>query len=297
MTENSKSQNVVTLLYFIVGGAVAVLGVGHWVIFPLEDSSLPPKSLDLVILSFSLGGLMVWSSLSSLRRRGVSGVKPGQRLRLLRSQTTLGFGYFYWQVVLVAIALISLDYDGWNLATVRADSKHHPFYCFLVGLGAYFIFGWSLQAFYEWRGTLQRVKVENLAVLAAIWPRQKKQKRFAWVAVCLLNPLTEEFFFRGLLVSQFDTIIGSAYIPILIGLLINCGYHLYQGQMSMVTHIPFYFVSVGLLYSPFGLVACFGLHFAGDYVPVMQMRQMLVDYQGYYRGVHESRSEEFKPPG
>ena len=65
---------------------------------------------------------------------------------------------------------------------------------------------------------------------------------------------------------------GYVLIVALLGLALSVGAHLYQGAWAMPFHILFHGIAVLLVLSPLGLWACFGLHIAGDCVPVFLMK-------------------------
>jgi membrane protease YdiL (CAAX protease family) len=159
----------------------------------------------------------------------------------------------------------------------------HPLEAFGIGFLTYCVLMLLLNKVLTYKGNIATIRAHNLASHAYIWPRSRRDKVYAFFAVCFLNPFTEELLFRGILVHQFDQVIGTPYLPLVVGLLVNLGNHLYQGPQAMLTHIPFYCLAVGMLYSPAGLVGCFGLHFAGDWFPVMGMKKELKSYQRDFR--------------
>ncbi|MCK6480815.1 MAG: CPBP family intramembrane metalloprotease [Planctomycetes bacterium] len=86
----------------------------------------------------------------------------------------------------------------------------------------------------------------------------------------LVNPFTEEFAYRGILVLVLSRFTGVP-LALLLGLAICLAAHLYQGPSHLSFHGLFYFLSVALLFSEGGLWAAFGFHFAGDLLPWLRV--------------------------
>jgi membrane protease YdiL (CAAX protease family) len=59
-------------------------------------------------------------------------------------------------------------------------------------------------------------------------PRQKLQKVLLMIDTCILNPVTEELMFRGILVHQLGLYINNHWLAITLGLLVNIGNHIYH---------------------------------------------------------------------
>ncbi|MEH2005415.1 CPBP family intramembrane glutamic endopeptidase [Nostoc sp.] len=110
-------------------------------------------------------------------------------------------------------------------------------------------------------------------------PRQKLQKILFMIAVCILNPITEELIFRGVLVHQLGIYINNYYLAIVLGLFVSVGNHIYQGRLHIITHIIFYIFTVTLLYSDVGLVGSIGFHLAGDIYPFMWLKYQVNNYK------------------
>ncbi|MGF1938877.1 MAG: CPBP family intramembrane glutamic endopeptidase [Nostoc sp. ChiQUE02] len=123
--------------------------------------------------------------------------------------------------------------------------------------------------------------VENDAYLVSVRliPRQKLQRILFLIAVCILNPITEELIFRGVIVHQLGIYINNYYLAILLGLFVTIGNHIYQGRLHIITHLIFYIFTVTLLYSDVGLVGSIGFHLAGDIYPFMRLKYEANNYK------------------
>jgi hypothetical protein len=85
--------------------------------------------------------------------------------------------------------------------------------------------------------------------------------------------------FRGILVHQLGILINNNWLAITLGLFVNIGNHIYQGKLQIATHVTFFTIVVALLYSPFGLIAAIGFHFAGDIYPFMSLKRDALNYR------------------
>ena len=112
-----------------------------------------------------------------------------------------------------------------------------------------------------------------------VLPRAPSQKVLACIAIILLNPLTEEAMFRGVLVYHFSNTSGYVILPLVLGFAANVFNHTHQGARLQVFHACFFAVAVALLYSPLGLLGAIGFHFGGDLVPIITARRRLLQYR------------------
>lgn len=287
MGKKARSLTPREIVGGIIGGAIGILFAMYAdadsAMFPIYVSDLPPKSLDLILFTIILVVFFACVGVVTLKRRQAADkTLPPDRPKLRRRISNTGTSLLIWQLLLVGIVLWGFWHGGWDVASVGITPMH-PIIAFAIGLLLYCLLALVMQLTLAHMGRLPYVRARNLAAMAYIWPRSPREKVYAFLAVCFVNPFTEEFLFRGILVHQFHQVTDSVYLPVAVGLLATLGNHLYQGPQAMLTHIPFYCLALGLLYSPAGLVGCFGLHFAGDWFPVVNMKKVLQLYQRDFR--------------
>jgi hypothetical protein len=105
----------------------------------------------------------------------------------------------------------------------------------------------------------------------------------------VLNPVTEEFWMRGVLVYHLGRVLGSAPLAIVVGFVACMLVHLYQGVGMLTWHAAFFFGAVIVLYGEFGLVGAIGFHLAGDLWPALTADRHLRAWQGHLRRAGLSR--------
>src|SRR5689334_23400652 len=62
-----------------------------------------------------------------------------------------------------------------------------------------------------------------------LWPRRRRDKWIAAIAIMVFNPFLEEIVMRGILIHQWALALGSPVLPIIVGFLLNGVLHWYQG--------------------------------------------------------------------
>lgn len=191
----------------------------------------------------------------------------------------MGVGMLAWQWLLLLGVLALGVNDGWSYESVGFRDDLPVLISLCCGVCCYIVFLVVLEFLLRVTGTLETVEDGNMAAMASITPRKWFQKICFVIGICVFNPVIEEILFRGILVHQFSLSIGNSTLPIIIGLAANLGNHAYQGRTAMTTHLPFYFIVVGLMYSPTGLMGAIGFHIAGDVVPVALLRRDLRAYR------------------
>ena len=110
-----------------------------------------------------------------------------------------------------------------------------------------------------------------------MWPRSKGLKKLI-VAGLMINPFTEEFLFRGVLIFYLGNYFDKLPMFIAIGVVVCLLLHLYQGAWSLTFHLLFCLGAIGLMLSPYGLAAAFAYHVAGDLMPIVNLES---SYQSY----------------
>lgn len=128
---------------------------------------------------------------------------------------------------------------------------------------------------------LSRQDADHHAVLAlrAFWPRSRSDKRLAFVAMCILNPWTEEILYRGVLLFALSANVGGVVFPITLGLGLTLAAHLYQGPFNLFWHGLFFGGAVVILFSPLGLAGAIGFHALADLVPVVSLRRDMLQWR------------------
>lgn len=240
----------------------------------------PPGSLRLVVL---VGVYALWAFANGLARRrarrAATRTPEGVRVKLRRPFAKAGQAYLFWQLALVYLVILRCPRTSWTYESVGFASEWPPLLAAGVGVFVYFAFAGILTFIFSDPSTLAPIADNNLRVMAGLWPRARRQKFFAVVAICALNPLTEELIFRGILVHQFALATGSLAMPLTVSLAATLGNHAYQGFLAWTTHVPFYLCVVGLLYSPAGLWGAVGFHLAGDILPVRGLKNSMRQYR------------------
>ena len=255
------------------------------------SNALPKFEYQVVLNLFVLflGAATLRSGLKARRviRQRDAARSPRRRKKLYRPHQYIGTIAFYEQSIFTLLIALSYFVGGWSPASVGLETRVHPLIAMAVGVVAYATLYVGLNLALRVAGTLEKMQDFNFRAHAMIWPRSKPQRICLLIAVLIFNPVLEEFMYRGILVHQLGELTGLVWLAIAVGFLVNLGNHVYQGRWAMVTHVPFYFIVVGLLYSPVGLWGAIGLHFAGDWVPILTMRWQMRGYRERHRRTGE----------
>lgn len=195
-----------------------------------------------------------------------------------RPKSSFGF-YILWNQISL-ISFFSITYIlGWNAPSVGLKFEILPVASLIIGLICYCIFVLIVNKILNLLRVRQIVEDDAYLVSVRLIPRQKLQRILFLIAVCILNPITEELIFRGVLVHQLGIYINNYYLAISLGLFVTVGNHIYQGRLHIITHIIFYIFTVTLLYSDVGLVGSIGFHLAGDIYPFMRLKYEANNYK------------------
>jgi len=172
---------------------------------------------------------------------------------------------------------------GGEPAIFGFSTSVNPFLAFLCGFGIYFVVLGLIEVGAHFSGVKEELHDQSYETMRRLWPRQIGEKIKAVIAVCLLNPFTEELIYRGVLVYFLGVFIGNFWLAAAIGLAFSLAVHLYQGAWSIPFHFLFHGTAILLVLSPLGLVACFGFHFAGDLVPVAALKKNMYAWRDRQR--------------
>lgn len=250
------------------------------------NSAAPPGSLRMAGVVLMIGAIYFWSGAVAARQRAkavANSPHEAVRPRLRRPANATGGALLRWQVVLAAwLALVAYP-NAWTWETVGLKGPGPTSIGLCVGILVYALFTALLTFYLQASGGLEKFADDSTRTMAGIWPRPPRQKVAAWIAFCVFNPVIEELLFRGVLVYQSALALNSIWAPLLVGFFVSIGNHWYQGRRMMALHIPFYWIAVGLLFSPLGLGGAIGFHVAGDVVPVSMMGRQLQQFRERHR--------------
>lgn len=252
---------------------------------PLNPAA-PPGSLRMAGVVLMIGAIYFWSGVIAARQRAravANSSHEAARPRLRRPANAAGGALLRWQAILaVWLALVAYP-NAWTWETVGFKGPASTIAGVCVGILVYALCTALLTFYLRASGGLEKFADDSTRTMAGIWPRPRRQKAAAWIAFCVFNPVIEELLFRGVLVYQSALAINSIWAPLLVGFAASIGNHWYQGRRMMALHIPFYWVAIGLLFSPLGLGGAIGFHIAGDVAPVSLMARQLRQFRQRHR--------------
>ena len=251
----------------------------------VSDEGVPPGALRMTLAVLLIAAFYFLVGLINGRRLRFANYAPvtaAGRPKLRRAPHPAGFNLLVWQLMLCGW-LAGIAYpEQWSWPTVGLKTAVPVAASAVLGFAVYGAFLALLIVWARLRGYGQLLD-GTVRSMAALIPRGRGQKAMAWVALCIFNPVIEELLFRGVLVYQTALAVRSVWWPIAAGLIVNIGTHWYQGARSMRIHVPFYFISVALLFSPLGLAGAIGFHVAGDVVPMLSFRRQLAEFRNRHR--------------
>jgi membrane protease YdiL (CAAX protease family) len=279
----------------VMGMAIGFLATPDYAIFPTSNTSVPPDALDLAVAVMLLSVLFWIGGIYSRRLRvAKSSAQDRERPPLRRPPANTGSRCLRYQVMM-ALALWVLYQSSWTFSTV-GFRQEFPIADFLCGVIAYGVLISILYLLFRMRGIVDSQADNTIINMAALWPREPRQKLAMWIGVCILNPITEELLFRGILVYQLGEAIGNTELAVLLGFFVTLANHAYQGPRSVLLHSVYYVFAIGLLFSPMGIMGAIGMHFAGDIVPVSLMKRNLKSYRARHRRSAKKVDEELPIP-
>ncbi len=234
-------------------------------------TELPPLTNCVLFFVAVISVVYLYSSIAQRKL-----IKKQQKVE--RPKSSFGFLILWNQILL--ISFFSVTYIiGWDAPSVGLKLEILPVFSLMIGLGFYCIFVLFLNKILNLLRVSQIVEDDAYLVSVRLMPRQKLQKILFMIAVCILNPITEELIFRGVLVHQLAIYINNYYLAIILGLFVSVGNHIYQGRLHIITHTVFYIFTVTLLYSDVGLIGSIGFHLAGDIYPFMWLKYQVNNYK------------------
>jgi len=196
------------------------------------------------------------------RLRGKPVVRPSLR-------ATAGRRLLFQQIVIVSVMALTWYAGGWTLADVGA-SEIHPLLALMAGALSYIPLIWLTGLLYTIAGYAHLLATMPFDSLREIYPRSPRQKCMFALALAL-NPITEEWIFRGILVSSLYALTGSSWL-LAAAIVVSVAAHSYQKPSTLPFHVAFALLACCLVLSPLGYLGAVGMHMAGDIYPLAKMR-------------------------
>ena len=244
-------------------------------------TELPPLTNCVLFFVFFLSVVYLYNSIAQKKL-----IKKQRKVERPKS----GFGfYILWNQILLSSFFCITYIIGWDAPSVGLKFEILPVFSLIIGLVCYSIFVLLLSKILNLLRISQIIENDAYLVSVRLMPRQKLQKILFMIAVCILNPITEELIFRGVLVHQLSMYINNYYLAILLGLFVSVGNHIYQGRLHIITHIIFYIFTVTLLYSDVRLLGSIGFHLVGDIYPFMWLKYQVNNYKKRRREEHRAK--------
>jgi membrane protease YdiL (CAAX protease family) len=185
-------------------------------------------------------------------------------------------------ILVIAIFIAMFYLDKGSIYEIGIKLEIDPFICFLTGFSLNISFqllhGKIFHKFAIFKST-----IHNYRTYRSILPRKNRDKKILIISLVLLNPIYEEFLFRGILVYKLGLLIDNFYITIILGYIVFITLHLYQGISVIFTHTLHYILFILILFSPLGLIGVIGFHFGSDLFPFLTIRQTINEYVKKYR--------------
>lgn len=183
-------------------------------------------------------------------------------MRLLRSQVILG-------------AVIVFTHDARIWTGNQVGITETPWWIALVaGAAVYAIFVLLVNWVTRVLGVRNGMVAAAFNALRQIYPRRPHQKCSFATALVLLNPITEEWLYRGVavvwLANQTHPVFAIAF-----GMAVSISVHAYQGLNLVPFQLVFHAIACALALSPFGLLGSIGFHFLGDAYPMYRFRKQM----------------------
>lgn len=261
----------------------------------VSSEGMPPGALRMTLAVLLMAAFYFFGGIINGRRLRFASHAPvtaAGRPKLRRAPHPAGFNLLAWQLMLAGWLAFPAYPEQWTWATVGLKTEVPIALSAIIGFAVYVAI--LIRNRLATRVGGDRSFLDGaVRSMAAIVPRGREQKTMAWIALCVFNPVIEELLFRGVLIYQTSLVLGSPWLPIAVGLLVNISNHWYQGARSMRLHIPFYVIAVALLFSPLGLAGAIGFHVAGDVIPMWRFRRNLRQFRERHR--RQSRQEFSNP--
>lgn len=169
--------------------------------------------------------------------------------------------------------------SAWTRASVGFARRDSVVVSAIAGVMIYYALSGLYGLALHWFGRRDSERQAALRISFGMLPNRPRARCAVIATLCLVNPIVEELIFRGLLVHQYAALSGNLPKALLIGAVVNATNHAYQGLRMVPFHLVFYAATVSLMYSPYGLAAAIGLHYAADAVPLLGLQEQLKEYR------------------
>ena len=184
-----------------------------------------------------------------------------------------------WQILVLGAILFITTAEEWEASHLGFKFEVHPLISFLLGIVAYGFLYLLLHFGLGIAGLRERMDDASFKAMRSIWPRERGGKVIAVLAICVLNPVSEELLYRGVLIWSFGHHMDNLPLAVGISFSLTMIGHAYQGGLAALSQLFFHGLAIALLFSPLGLMGSIGLHVAGDVVPVIELRSMMDRWQ------------------
>lgn len=216
--------------------------------------------------------------------------KYGRAFSLKRTLKLTVVSVVVWQGALGTFLWTYHRVGGWTWGSVGVSASVHPAVAFPAGFVVYVVFLIGVRGLLARTGGELSYLQSAVRANAAFLQRGALNRGIVLGVVMVANPITEELIFRGLLVHQLALVSAPVWVALMVGGVVNAVNHAYQGRVLAWFHFGFYLACAATLYSPLGLVGCFGLHFAGDTVPFLLHRRNVVKYVALRRQARRAKA-------
>ena len=169
--------------------------------------------------------------------------RPGN----MRVYSYLGLQIYVWLVI--SYFLVVLEFEPITLAI---KFEYHPLIAFLSGCILFaFPYALLLYIFKKFKITVHGNE-QSYLIVRNLWPRGRVNKWIMIFAICLLNPVSEEAFLRGILVHRIGSDFDAYVYTIVIGVTISVLMHTYQGIAALPFHLCFALAATAISFSSLG---------------------------------------------
>jgi len=217
----------------------------------------------------------------------------GTRRSRLKTRANSGAWLLSWQLLWVGVMTTTGLAQLWTPRDVGTPVVH-PLAALAGGASFYPLVYYAAAVLYQAFGLRQHSLTNSVDSLRRTYPRSKRQKCYFAIGLAGLNPITEEWMFRGVAVHWLYSLTGTEW-TVVIGFLASIAAHAYQGRTSLVFHGLFTAAACYLVLSPLGLPGAIGLHLVGDGYPLVVLRRSVGLWKEQKRRLRKDRRRDVVP--